>query len=122
MDATKILIVDDDISVRNVLKDILASNGYIVVTVENGSQAYQQFKMFTFDLILLDINMPKMDGVETVKAIRERSPHVPIIIISGYSGAETISEAIEFGANDFIRKPCTPEQLLAVCAQWSGTR
>ena len=118
MNATKILIVDDDFAVRNVLKDILSSDGYIVVTVENGSQAYEQFRLYTFDIVLLDINMPKMNGVETVKAIRERNPHVPIIIISGYNDADTISEAIEGGADDFIRKPCTPEILLEKCARY----
>jgi CheY-like chemotaxis protein len=115
MNAKKILIVDDDWAVRELLKESLEFGGHSAVTVENGSQAYEQFRLNSFDMVFMDINMPKMDGIETVKAIRERHPDIPIIIMSGRNDPESIKEAFENGANDFLQKPFTPKTLMQKC-------
>jgi DNA-binding response OmpR family regulator len=112
MSARKVLIVDDDPAVREVLREYLTLEGHRVIVAENGSKAYEYLRSDRFDIVLLDINMPKMDGVETVKAIRGCYPDIPVILISGQDDQDLIQEAIENGANDYFKKPFDIELLL----------
>ena len=112
MSLKRVLIVDDDPSVRDVLKEYLVMEGHSVTAVENGSRAYEQFRFNKFDIVLLDINMPKMDGIETVKAIRECNPDIPVILISGQDDRDIIDEAMKNRASDYFKKPLDIELLL----------
>lgn len=112
MKAKKVLIVDDEPAVREVLKEYLSMEGHQVTVAENGSKAYEQFRFNRFDIVLLDINMPKMDGAETVKAIREHHKDIPIILISGQDDTDLVQEALENGADDYFKKPFDVSLLL----------
>jgi len=115
MNQKKILVVDDDWAVRELIKEFLALYGHIAITAENGSQAYEQIRFNQIDIVLLDLDMPKMDGIETVRAIRERHAEIPIIIISGRPDSKGVQEALDNGANDFLQKPFSPEALMEKC-------
>lgn len=109
----KILLVDDDPMFCEAIQDFLVSFASCDVTVaENGSRAYEHIRCNRFNLILLDLKMPKMDGIETIKAIREWQRDVPIIVMSGDNNQVAIREAIDTGANEFLQKPFRMDTLL----------
>ncbi|OGJ87752.1 MAG: hypothetical protein A2268_02550 [Candidatus Raymondbacteria bacterium RifOxyA12_full_50_37] len=108
----RILIADDNPHMCDILERLLSEKGYRISIVSNGSQAYEKILVNDYDLIILDINMPKMDGVEAVKAIREHDPYTYILLISGEAGSEDINQALKNGANHFIPKPFDHNELL----------
>ncbi len=109
----KILIVDDDESIRKMIGRILIKSGYEVYTAVNGVEAVKKLINIEIDLIILDLVMPLMDGIEFLKAIRSKEIRdIPVLIISGTDDAKQIVEAYKLGAYDFIRKPEHPEILL----------
>lgn len=110
-----ILIVDDASDNLLVLSELLTSQGYIVYAVKSGSHAIKKLENSTPDIILLDINMPQMDGFETCKRIKE-IPHVanvPIIFISVYNEVDNIVKAFKLGGVDYITKPFKGEEVIA---------
>ncbi|MFM7358967.1 MAG: sigma-54-dependent transcriptional regulator [Sediminibacterium sp.] len=107
-----ILIIDDEKSIRNVLKDILQHEGYQVDEASDGEQGLQLFQSKNFDLVLCDIKMPKMDGMEVLQQIMLVNPEVPVIMISGHGTIENAVEAVKKGAYDFISKPPDLNRLL----------
>jgi two-component system, NtrC family, nitrogen regulation response regulator NtrX len=100
-----ILVIDDERSIRGTLKEILEYEKFTVEDAEDGIKALEKIDEKEFDLILCDIKMPKMDGMEVLEKIMTRRPEVPVIIISGHGNIETAVEAIKKGAYDFIQKP-----------------
>jgi len=108
-----ILLADDNQYIRQSLIELLIDNGYLVETVENGSRAYEQTLKNNYDLVILDISMPKMNGVEAVSAIREKKSDLPILIISGRASPRELYMAIKNGAIMFIGKPFTFDELLS---------
>lgn len=108
----RVLIADDDEGILQVISDILDKAGYRVASVKNGYEAFEKILINDFDLIILDINMPKMNGIDTVKVIREQDPFVYILLISGEAETEEIKEALDNGANSFLPKPFSREILL----------
>ena len=108
-----ILLADDNQHIRQSLTELLIDNGYLVETVENGSRAYEQTLKNNYDLVILDISMPKMNGVEAVSAIREKKSDLPILIISGRASPRELYMAIKNGAIMFIGKPFTFDELLS---------
>jgi adenylate cyclase len=110
----KILIVEDDVLMLEMLKDRLEANNYNVVTAENGKDG--SFKAMTEkpDLILADIMMPELDGIEMTKIIRANSDlkDVPIIVVSALGRSEDIQKAMNAGANDYLIKPYSANDLL----------
>ena len=110
----KILIVDDERSIRNTLKDILEFEKYQVELAEDGLVALEITKTTTFDAIFLDIKMPQMDGIEVLQHMREHGIETPIVMISGHGNIETAVECIKKGAYDFIEKPIDLNRLLVV--------
>lgn len=108
----KILVIDDERSIRNTLKDILDFEGYTVVLAENGKQGLQLATETAFDLIFSDIKMPEMDGIELLNALRQAEVESPIVMISGHGNIETAVECIRSGAFDFIEKPIDLNRLL----------
>lgn len=109
----KILVVDDEIGPRESLKMILAPE-YEIVTAENGQDGLDKFDTSVPDMAIIDIRMPVMNGVDLMKAIRERSPDTPIVVLTGYGTLESAQEAVRMGAYDYISKPYDVETLRKV--------
>ncbi len=109
---SKILVVDDERSIRNTLKDILEHEKFEVVLAEDGLEALDKMDMGPFDVILCDIKMPQMDGIELLDKIKERDPDAVVVMISGHGTIDTAVEAIKKGAFDFISKPLDLNRLL----------
>ena len=107
-----ILLIDDEKSIRNVLRDILLHEGYQVEEAADGEKGIQQLTEKTFDLVLCDIKMPKMDGLEVLQQIMQLHPDLPVIMISGHGTIETAVDAVKKGAFDFIAKPPDLNRLL----------
>jgi DNA-binding NtrC family response regulator len=108
----KILVIDDEKSIRNTLKDILGFEGYQVELAENGLAGSEIAKSADFDIILCDIKMPEMDGLETLEQIMRHKPESTVVMISGHGTIDTAVEAIKKGAFDFIEKPIDLNRLL----------
>jgi two-component system nitrogen regulation response regulator NtrX len=108
----KILVIDDEKSIRITLKDILEHEGLEVDLASNGPEAIEIFRSADYDVILCDIKMPDMDGLEVLEKIQDISRDVPVIMISGHGTIDTAVEAIKKGAFDFIEKPPDLNRLL----------
>lgn len=108
----RILVIDDQKSIRNTLKDILEYEKHEVVLAENGPEGLEKFKAEKYDVVLLDIKMPEMDGMEVLDKIMQAATDIPIIMISGHGNIDTAVEAIKKGAYDFIEKPLDLNRLL----------
>ena len=106
-----ILIVDDDDRIRNLLKDYLSENQYIVSTAENADQAITKLNYFKFDILILDVMMPEKNGYELTKEIK-KSLKVPIILLTAKGEVEDRIKGLEIGADDYISKPFEPRELL----------
>ncbi|MGQ1945973.1 sigma-54-dependent transcriptional regulator [Geofilum sp. OHC36d9] len=109
---SKILVVDDQKSIRNTLKEILEYEKNEVITAENGMEGLRFFEKEKFDVVLCDIKMPEMDGIEVLQKLMERDPETPVIMISGHGNIDTAVDAIKKGAYDFIEKPLDLNRLL----------
>lgn len=107
-----LLIIDDEKAIRKTLSEILSFEGYKVEEAADGEEGLKKFKEKTFDVVLCDIKMPKIDGLEFLQKAVETSPDVPIIMISGHGNIETAVEAVKKGAYDFIQKPPDLNRLL----------
>jgi len=104
--AERILVVDDDDGVREALSEFLRSLGYSVVSVESGEKALAAFGKGEFDVVMADLIMPKMDGMELLQRIREiKNEDVIFFMITGHPSINTAVEAINRGADDYITKP-----------------
>ncbi len=101
----KILIVDDELSIRKTLSDILSYENYKVETATNGLEGLNLFKKLPFDVVLCDIKMPKIDGMQFLEESSKINPDVPIIMVSGHGNIDTAVEAVKKGAYDYIAKP-----------------
>ncbi|HXS55094.1 MAG TPA: sigma-54 dependent transcriptional regulator [Hanamia sp.] len=100
-----VLIIDDEKSIRKTLTEILRYEGYKIDEASDGEEGLAKFKEKTYDLVLCDIKMPKLDGIEFLEKAKEINNEVPIIIISGHGNIETAVEAVKKGAYDYISKP-----------------
>lgn len=107
-----ILLVEDDANLAFVVKDNLTLNGYDVQHVSDGELALQAFKDSTFDICLLDVMLPKVDGFEVGKKIRERDSQIPILYLTAKSMQEDRLEGFRSGGDDYITKPFSMEELL----------
>jgi len=106
-----ILIVDDDDRIRDLLKDYLSENSYIVSTAENADQAKEKLSYLKFDIIILDVMMPGQNGYELTKDIKKQIK-VPIILLTAKGEVENRIKGLELGADDYIGKPFEPKELL----------
>ena len=106
-----ILIVDDDDKIRDLLKDFLTDNNFLTSTAVNAEEALEKLNFISFDLIIIDIMMPGMNGYELTKKIRE-STLVPLIHLTAMGETENIIHGLEIGADDYIGKPFEPKELL----------
>jgi len=108
----KILVIDDERSIRNTLKDVLEYEKYEVDLAEEGSAGVALFAQGAYDVVLCDIKMAKMDGLEALQKLQEHSADVPVIMISGHGNIDTAVDAIKKGAFDFLEKPLDLNRLL----------
>ena len=106
-----ILIVDDDDRIRNLLKDYLSENNYIVSTADNADHAKERLKYIKFDIIILDVMMPGQNGYELTKEIKKEMS-VPIILLTAKGEVENRIKGLELGADDYLGKPFEPKELL----------
>ena len=106
-----ILIVDDDDRIRNLLKDYLSENKYIVSTAENADQAKKKLLLIKFDIIILDVMMPGQNGYELTKEIK-KNIKIPIILLTAKGEVENRIKGLELGAEDYLGKPFEPKELL----------
>lgn len=107
-----ILIIDDEKAIRKTLTEILSFEGYKIDEAADGEEGLKKFKEKTFDLVLCDIKMPKLDGIEFLQKAGDINPDIPIIMISGHGNIETAVEAVKRGAYDYISKPPDLNRLL----------
>jgi DNA-binding NtrC family response regulator len=117
MHKSKILVVDDEEIMRCSLSDWLKEDGYDVLAVEDGYQALEKIKKEEWDLAVVDLKMPKMDGIEVLKKVNKSKPGLPVIIITAYATVDSAVMAIKEGAADYIVKPFNPEEISRVVAR-----
>lgn len=108
----KILVIDDEKSIRGTLKEILEYENYHVEEAADGAEGLLKAEKEKYDIVLCDIKMPKMDGIEVLEKLHEKNPDLPVVMISGHGNIDTAVEAIKKGAFDFISKPLDLNRLL----------
>jgi response regulator RpfG family c-di-GMP phosphodiesterase len=111
-DAPRILVVDDEQVIREILADFLSMEGFEVRTAEDGSAALVELSRSTYDLVLSDLKMPKMGGLELLQAIQKHTPNVVTVIMTGFGTVETAIDAMKKGAYDYILKPFKVEEVV----------
>ena len=112
----KILVVDDEKTARTTLADILRLEGYDVTAVESGGSALSLLSEQEIDLMLLDIRMPGMDGIEVMRKAIEMSPDTQIIMLTAHGSMESAIKSLRYGAHDYLLKPSSPQELLSSVA------
>ena len=110
----KILIVDDDENIRNTMKTILEDEGYLVDLAGDGSEAVQKTKRSTYNVALLDIRLPDMEGVELLKLIKDTVPRTRKIMVTGYPSMQNAIAALNKNADAYLIKPIDIENLLSI--------
>lgn len=113
----RILVVDDDAAIRDLFKRILSSKDYTVITADDGEMAVESAKKDNFDVVFLDMRMPKMDGLETFRALKDLYPDINIVIMTGFAEYEKIDLAISEGAIESLRKPFDVKTIKASIAK-----
>ena len=109
----KVLVIDDEAIVRISSKRTLVPEGFEVKLADSGKAGIEILEKESFDVILLDLKMPDMGGIEVLEIIMERWPETKVIIVTGFSTVDTAVEALRLGAFNHIEKPFTPDSLLA---------
>src|SRR4030043_437133 len=111
-DKNNLLIVDDEEVIREGMRRILSAEGYHVDTSASGRTAIEKIQEQDFDVVITDLKMPGMDGMEVLKTIKILQPEVPVIIITGYSTVDTAVEAMKNAVFDYIAKPFTSDLII----------
>jgi two-component system KDP operon response regulator KdpE len=109
----RILLVDDESAIRRALRPPLVELGFLVVESSRGEEALQMLRAGGFDIVLLDVNMPGIGGIETLRRIRAFAPRLPILMLTVRDGEEEKVEALELGADDYVTKPFSTRELIA---------
>ena len=107
----KVLLVDDEKDFLEIMAQRMAARGFEITTAESAAQALSFIDTKPFDAIVMDFQMPGMDGMEALKAIKAKSPELQIILLTGYATVEKTVEAMQAGASDFLEKPADIEVL-----------
>lgn len=113
----RIMVIDDERIVGKRLKPALEKAGDTVETFEHPREALERFAQESFDIVVTDIRMDEMDGLEVLERILTRSPHTKVILITGYATVEVAREALTKGAFDFVAKPFKPGDLRAIISR-----
>ena len=109
---SKILVIDDERSIRNTLKDILEYEKYEVDLAEDGNKGIEKIRSAEYDIVLCDIKMPGLDGIEVLERLNILAPDTPVVMISGHGNIDTAVDSIKKGAFDYIEKPLDLNRLL----------
>lgn len=112
MDNTTVLLAEDELALAHIVRESLEERGFKVILCANGEQALAQYKVHKPHIIALDVMMPKMDGFEVAKRIRETDSTTPIIFITARSQVKDVVAGFEIGANDYLKKPFSVEELI----------
>jgi len=112
--ANKILVIDDEKVVGDSLRKTLQGEGYEIDTANNGQEGLRKARGESFDLIIVDLKMPDIDGLDVIKKIKEEQPDVMMVMITGYSTVDSATEALKTGAFDYLPKPFTPDEISGV--------
>ena len=108
-----ILVVDDELEIREGLEALLTSESFTVTLAETGAAGLQKLEDQPFDLILLDVSLPDRNGIDMLREIRLRDPNLSVILITAYGSIDMAREAFKGGAQDFITKPWSNDELIA---------
>ena len=111
-ETANILIVDDEEVVRHSHLRSLASTGYHTLVAENGKTALEVMEQHSFDVVLLDLRMPDIDGMDVLETIKRRWPDSEVVIITGYPSIESAKQAVRLGAFDYLSKPVAPDEVV----------
>ena len=114
MEKKSILIVDDDRTILRSLREILEFEGYSVETVQTGQEAIEKSKTEFYNLALLDIKLPDMEGTKLLEAMHETSPRMVKIMVTGYPALQNAVESLNMGADAYLMKPVHPQRMLKV--------
>ncbi len=109
----KVLLVDDEVVFTENMSSLLDTRGYQVTAVNNGQSAISALEEKDFDVVVLDLKMPGMDGISTLKEISKLGIFTEILVLTGHGSIDTAMEAIKLGAYDYLTKPCDVEELTA---------
>jgi DNA-binding NtrC family response regulator len=112
MPEPRILLVDDEERFRNNLQKMLGSQGFIIRAKSSGAEALEELKLRPYDVVVLDIRMPGMDGLATLAEIKKIAPGVEVIILSGHASMDAAMEINRLGGYDYLMKPCPLDELL----------
>ena len=113
----KILIIDDDLALHRVFTRILQKEGYIVETAETGNEALKKIQNSTFDVALIDVKLPDINGLDLLPILQKNAPAMVKIMITGYSYTEGRAGALRLGADEYFKKPIPPPELLKAIKQ-----
>ena len=108
----KILVVDDNYSLASTIQAVLEDDGYEVMSATDGIHGYAAYLLFEPDLIITDIRMPGIDGLQFLRQVQEKWPELPVILSSGYTEQDALSRFQEPGLRGFIQKPYSPKELV----------
>jgi DNA-binding NtrC family response regulator len=109
--ARRVLVVDDEPIVNESCRRVLGEEGYDVDTTESGQEGLQRACARAYDLVITDLKMPDLDGMDLIRALRERRPATPVLVITGYASVMSAVRAVRLGVCDYIEKPFTPMRL-----------
>lgn len=107
----KILLLEDDTLFAHTLEDFLSEQGYTIDIVHNGEDALKRHYANRYDLYLLDINVPQINGLMLLKVLRDSGDHLPAIFLTSYKDTQTLQNAFEIGCDDYVKKPCDLDEL-----------
>ena len=110
----KILIIDDEKDIQNILREVLTDEGYIVEVADNGLEGFSKTKRFGPDLVLLDIKMPVKDGFEFLASMNDKLKPVPVIVITGIATKDEIDRALKAGVKRCVKKPFSISEILGL--------
>lgn len=116
----KVLVADDAMFMRNRTSKLLTADGYEVIEACNGEEAVKMYFEHKPDVVLLDITMPVLDGLEALKQIRARDPDAKVVMVTAMGQKSMVLEAIKAGAKDFLVKPFDPDRLLEAVKKLCG--
>jgi DNA-binding NtrC family response regulator len=122
-DKIRVLVVDDEEVVRLGYRRVLSTDSFRVMAAGNGPEALDLMAGDRFDVVLLDLRMPGMDGLDVLRAIKERWPESEVVVVTGYPSIDSAKEAVKLGAYDYLAKPVVPDTVLrATTGAWMQKR